>query len=819
METQRNIKNENERLNELYSYNILDTPEEKDYNDLVELVSHLCSTPVALISLVDRNRVWFKASKGVNVKELPRALSVCTKTIEQNELLVVDEQSFAKKKLPIETPFRYYAGFPLMSPNGFNVGTLCVIDYQNKNLTEQQVSGLKIIANQVMNLMNLRLNIRSLQDVKSKILQSESMFKLLAQSAPIGIFQTDHTGVGTYVNQKWCDIVGVSETEAQSIHWVAAIHPEDQQRFLNVWARVFLTKKEFNLNFRFQNKEKEIRWVKAHATPLFDEHEVFTGYVGTLEDITKEKLVEMKLEEKEQLFNLIALNSKDILTIFEANEEARCIYVSPSCKEIIGYGPEELVGLSPFEMMPFEQATILKEVYIPEILKGNSTRTENQLKKSDGSLIWVEALSKPIYDANGKIRTFQSSVREITERKKFEGQLKEEKIKAEESARAKSLFLSTMSHEIRTPMNAVIGLTNLLLTDNPREDQVHSLNLLKFSGENLLALLNDILDYNKIEAGKIELEKIPFNIQNTMQKLVDLQRGRAEAKGLKLNLDIDDQLPQLVVGDPLRLGQVISNLVGNAIKFTEKGNVSVVVNQVAQSQKTSTIRFRVTDTGIGIAEEKQKSIFENFSQGSNDITRKFGGTGLGLAISKKLVSLMDADIHVQSQLGKGTTFSFEVKLNLGEVVIEKKQKENQVVIDRALSILLVEDNPVNQLVASTFLKKWGMSVTFANNGAEAIDKIVMRKFDAVLMDLQMPEMDGYEATLRIRNMDGEYYKNVPVLALTASVLPEIQQQVKDSGFNDFVTKPFQPNDLYNAIIRNVNRVDTEESNNKFNAAA
>ncbi len=805
------LLSEQARLKELHFYNILDTKNENDFNDLVKLAAQVCGTPFALISFVDKERVWFKASVGVTIKEGPRSLSFCNHTIEHaHELIVNDltqDERFKNSPLVMGPPFiKFYGGVPLVSSSGFRLGTVCVMDLKQRSLTDEQLSALKIIANQVMNLLNLRLNIHHLEAAKQKISENERRFMSLAQGSPVGIFQTDETGKGIYVNKKWRDIVGISEAQGYDFGWVAAIHPEDRQKFLKRWAHAFSSKTDFALRFRFQNSEKGTRWVKSHASPYYDERGNFIGYVGTLEDITKRKQAEDKLEESQRLFQLISTNSKDLLTIFEADESARCIYVSPSSKEVLGYEPEELMGLSPFEMMPPEQAQVLKEQYIPLILKGQSTRTENQLRKSDGSLIWVEALSKPIFDEHGRILTFQSSVREITERKKFEEQLREEKLKAEESARAKSLFLSTMSHEIRTPMNAVIGLTNLLMDENPRADQTQSLELLKFSGQNLMTLINDILDYNKIEAGKMEIEHIPFNVKSIVEKFVALSAPRAKSKEISFSCQLDERIPASICGDPTRLGQVLNNLIGNAIKFTNQGSVSVSAKVLEQNGDEYLLYFGVKDTGIGIAPGKQKRIFENFSQAEADVARKYGGTGLGLSISKKLLQLMGSEIQLNSVPGKGSEFYFELRCTASSVQNAQTETEAKEIVTRPLSILVAEDNKINQVVVTNFLEKWGMKVTIAENGLQAIEATRHEKFDAILMDLQMPAMDGFEATSEIRKINQPYYQAVPILALSASVLPEEKTRAQAKGFTDFISKPFQPEELKAKIVQYAGKV-------------
>jgi signal transduction histidine kinase/CheY-like chemotaxis protein len=375
------------------------------------------------------------------------------------------------------------------------------------------------------------------------------------------------------------------------------------------------------------------------------------------------------------------------------------------------------------------------------------------------------------------------------------------KEQAEAATKAKSQFLSTMSHEIRTPMNAVIGLTHLLLQNNPKSDQLEHLKLLKFSGENLLTIINDILDFSKIEADKLTLEDINFNLHELISTIFSIYGPKAEDKQIKLAVDIDRSVPRIVTGDPVRLNQVITNLVSNAIKFTPAGRVEVTVraeNLVGISRK---IIFSVKDTGIGIPNEKIVSIFESFSQANADITRKFGGTGLGLTISKRLVEMMGGQITVESILNYGSTFAFSVLMDEAREIPLQKISSHLPDDERSEKsrVLLVEDNHVNQVVAVSFLRHWNIAVDCVDNGVAALAKIKSKAYELVLMDLEMPELDGYTTTQEIRKMDDVYFHNVPILALTASAMSEVREQALQSGMNDLLTKPFNPDELHRKI--------------------
>lgn len=370
---------------------------------------------------------------------------------------------------------------------------------------------------------------------------------------------------------------------------------------------------------------------------------------------------------------------------------------------------------------------------------------------------------------------------------------------AENASKAKSEFLSMMSHEIRTPLNAVIGLTNFMLLDKPKKHHEDVLDTLKFSAENLLVILNDILDFNKIEANRIEFETVPVNIAELALKLKKVFERVAREKSLDITTTIDESITKPVMGDTTRLSQILSNLISNAIKFTKKGGVEIKIEELRREGNSITLRFSVTDTGIGISQEDQQKIFESFTQASSSVTREFGGTGLGLAITRKLLNLQEVDLHLRSERGKGAEFWFVQTFEMGEEeasFVRKPDVIGESQLNRA-NILLVEDNKINILVAEKFLKKWGVFIDVALNGHEAVEKVKARNYDLILMDLQMPVMDGYEASKRIRELG----ISTPIIALTASAMMGDREKIKKFGINDHVLKPFNPKELQNKLER------------------
>ncbi len=371
--------------------------------------------------------------------------------------------------------------------------------------------------------------------------------------------------------------------------------------------------------------------------------------------------------------------------------------------------------------------------------------------------------------------------------------LEEAKEEAERNARIKSEFLSIMSHELRTPMNAVLGMTQVIMEENPREDQLENLETMKLSAENLLDIINDILDYNRLESGKIILVKRDFSLKNLMNKLFKIFSLSLKKKGLQLNYSYDENLGDSFIGDEIRISEIISNLIANAIKFTDAGTITVDIKKIGIKTNSSLIRFSVKDTGIGISQQNIANIFNSFTQERTDTTRKYGGTGLGLSIVKKLLELMNGQIYVESKVGEGSKFYFEIELENSDkkfdiITAEPEKKPGAITLQK---ILIVEDNTVNQLVMKKMLKNTGIEIDIADNGKIGFEKVLKTKYDLIFMDLLMPEMDGYEATREIRNFD----KEIPIVALTADVMKGVEAKTKEAGMNSYLTKPVKKDEL------------------------
>lgn len=431
-------------------------------------------------------------------------------------------------------------------------------------------------------------------------------------------------------------------------------------------------------------------------------------------------------------------------------------------------------------------------------------------RAGDGSHYWVQATNAAVHDEDGVVLGYVSVRTDITENKLHQQRLEhtqqlllEATADAEAANRAKSGFLATMSHEIRTPMNGVLGMLGLLMDCDLPTEQKKLVRTARESADSLLVIINDILDYSKLEAGRIQLENITFSLNQILDSVISLLKSRADSKNLYLELDLAPDLPPWITGDPTRLRQILFNLIGNAIKFTERGGVRAIVSHKTTSSDGIEVSFEIRDTGIGIPKEARSRLFTRFSQADDSTTRRFGGTGLGLAISKQLANLMGGEIGVESVVGKGSRFWFTIiaqPADKPELLDSPAATAYDDLLDDRLRILVADDNHVNQMFVRALLTKRGHTVDVVSNGAEALVAVQRCSYDIVLMDVQMPEMDGVEATRRLRNLDGPA-GSIPIIALTANAMTGQREEYLAAGMDDYISKPIEPMQLFSSIVR------------------
>lgn len=437
--------------------------------------------------------------------------------------------------------------------------------------------------------------------------------------------------------------------------------------------------------------------------------------------------------------------------------------------------------------------------------KEKQINVEFQGKSEDDSPLYIDMNARFERDASNTVTYISSSLQDVSEKKKHEIRLMSAMEEAGKASKVKEEFLAAMSHEIRTPLNAIIGLTDQLIAQNPKKSQQQNLDIIQISSEHLLSLLNDVLDFSKIKAGKIKFDQKELLLKETVTNTVKSMSVSANNKGIKLETDFQDNLPHRIVTDKLRLNQILINLVNNAIKFTDKGSVKVSVRPLSQERGQARIRFSVIDTGVGIADNKLDKIFESFEQEDETTARKFGGTGLGLAICKQLVGLMGGELNVKSKLDEGSEFYFEADYQVASTADVNAGEEevipNSVGVLEGLKVLCVEDNEINQLVISQYFNNWKMNVTFAGTGKEAIKLYAQDEFQIVFMDIRLPDMTGYEITEKIRADFPN--RNEPIVAFTAEMDESTERKIKEVGMVAYLSKPFKSEDLFSTILENI----------------
>ncbi len=512
---------------------------------------------------------------------------------------------------------------------------------------------------------------------------------------------------------------------------------------------------------------------------------------------------EERIKESEEKYKQLVEEATEI--IYQTNPKGIFTYANKVALRIVDKKEEEFVGRHFLEFVRSDYRQMTERFYKEQFVNRIPlTYLEFPIINNKGEDVWIGQNLKLILK-DGYVTGSQAIARDITERKKWEAELLKAKELAENSKKIKEQFLANMSHEIRTPMNAILGLTDILREGQLNKEQAECLGAIKLSAENLLSIINDILDFSKIESGKVVFENVPFKLTDVLEGIVQTLHFSASRKNLALIFSVAENVPPVLMGDTVRLRQILLNLASNSIKFTEKGSIKIDVGLNEIKEENYTLLFKVSDTGIGIAADKLSSIFESFTQATNDTTRKYGGTGLGLTIARELIQQQGGDIKVESELGRGSDFIFTIRYKKSEtgenftvVSDEPTYTFNEL---KGTKVLLVEDNVMNQLLAKKVLNKWNFIIDVADNGRIGVEKIERNEYDIVLMDMQMPEMDGYEATKHIRTSMSENKAAIPIMAMTAHAMVGEIEKCLSMGMNDYISKPFNQTQLYAKIMK------------------
>lgn len=673
-------------------------------------------------------------------------------------------------------------------------GTLRYIKANAKVMRNAQGEALRIVG--------VNCDITTLKNAEQALKQSEEQFRGIFEKANCGIAYSDKNGKLMLCNDHFASMIKYTQEEIGNMDFLQLTHPEDTAIELPLFEEILSQKRDgYRLKKRYICKDGQVKWVDLAVSVIRDEQGNPLNYLGAVIDITKEKLLEEEIIEKEKRFRDVAEASGEC--IWELDAEGKYIFLTKPFEDMLGYTTEEGLGKTPFSFMPKDEEVRVGEYFMNEVAaKGIPFRglVHRSLTKA-GETVWQKVNGLPMIDKEGNIVGYRGAALDITAEKKAGEELEIAKERAEAANKAKTQFLANMSHEIRTPMNAVIGLGDVLndMIDNPRQKDV--LYKINSSSKMLLGVINDILDYSKIEAGKLELEHKQFRLEDVLSQLKVMFESKASQKGVELYFFPKGECAGLLLGDELRLTQALTNLLSNAIKFTHKGNITLTIECLhKQEHEKATISFSVEDSGIGMSEEHLSKLFKPFSQADSSTTRKHGGTGLGLVISKNIINAMGAEIAVQSQVGVGTKFSFTLDFELSACVTDAQTSNST-----AGKVLIVDDQEISREVLKSMLGRFGYAFDEASNGAEAIEciKTAEKKkspYDILLIDWNMPILNGVETIKELQTLyeQKELTSKVPTVFMVSGY----SKETIDLGsvtIDSFISKPVTQSALFDAI--------------------
>jgi PAS domain S-box-containing protein len=646
------------------------------------------------------------------------------------------------------------------------------------------------------------IDITEKKKYEQQLIEAEERYSLILMASNDGIFDYNIADNELYLSPQWKEMLGYFDDElgGNLIEWINLIDPDDRMEVNNLLEKLKNgTTTSATIEYRMYCRDGSFKWVWASFSVIFNldtPHRI----LGTHSDITERKTTEEMLKESE--FRYKSLFSKNSAVMLITDPETGKIQdINQAAVNYYGYDRASLMRMNISDISILSKDLMQKENIQAEKEKRSFRYSQHRL--ADGNIRDVEIYSSKIPVKSGIME--YSIIFDITERKKIEKELQKAKETAEEAFRTKSYFISNVSHEIRTPLNAIVGLTDLIIQDeNLTTALLENIKSIKYSSDHLLNVINDVLDFSKLEAGRVQIETTEFDVHNLVKETAQTINFRAKEKDITVNISVGADVPRILIGDPSRLRQILLNLLGNAIKFTIEGHIDIDVKPINESEDKIDLRFSISDTGIGIPESKLEKIFESFSQAETDTSRKFGGTGLGLTICRKLVELQGGTMGVKSLEGMGSTFWFDLTYEISQRAYMPDKTRGTATMKnlRGIKILLVEDDKMNQFVMSQIMKKWLAQIDIVNNGIQAIQKLEQKKYNLVLMDLHMPELNGYETTKVIRNPDSNVQDHdVPIIALTADVSIETRERVEQSGMNDFITKPSSQDEMYEKIMQ------------------
>jgi len=809
--------NERDRLAALYRYDVLDTAPEASFDRLTRMAARAFDAPIALISLVDKARQFLKSRLGTNVQEVPRDISPCAHAILTDEVTVVCDTTrdarFADNPLVTNEPhIRFYAAAPLTTKEGLRLGTICVLDVRTRPAPPSSLLALlRDLADEVVEQLEMRwqrrcfaTEARHLASSRENIEKAQQRAMQALESGHMGYWDRDaETDLITF-SPVLEEMLGIDhDTYDGSVDaWLRHVHPDDRPVILAKIARARRDGKNYELKYRPLTKDGSERWITSTGTYVKDAEGRFAGAHGVSWDSTDSELAARKLKVSEELFRV--LSDAAPIGIFRTDLDWNMTYANPTLAAYHGVPRNELMGkgwLREFDPDFREQSLLAIRS------QGEASESEHRLLLADGSTRWVRSRVTNLRDAAGNLLVKVGTVDDITEQRRMMQDLRQAKETAEVANRAKDMFLANVSHELRTPLNGVLGMSELLMDTGLNAEQLEMAETVRDSARGLLSVVNDMLDLSRIEAGRLAIDNRPFHLPSVLRQTISLFRAQAVNKRIALVMDYWEGLPEGFVGDPGRIRQILTNYLSNALKFSEAGEIRIEARRLSAGQAAGSLELElsVRDCGLGIAPEAQKKLFQPFSQVDASSTRRNGGAGLGLAICKRLAELMDGSVGVMSTPGEGSTFWVRLPMACDQSapaeVVSPPVKGNRIAATD-MRVLLVEDNPVNQKVARGALRRLGWEADTADNGLAAIELCQANEYAVVLMDCQMPEMDGYAATRRIRDWEEARGRaRVPIVALTAHAMNGDKELCLAAGMNDYLSKPLEFEELRQTLER------------------
>jgi PAS domain S-box-containing protein len=823
--------NETQRLTVVRQLRLLDTAPEERFDRFTRLAGAALRMPIALLTLMDGAREWFKSAYGLRqMQEVPRSHSFgAYAVLGDSRLLVIrdaskDRRFAAHPLVQGAEKVRFFAGHVLKNADGVPLGTLCVMDRQPQDFppaSRRALADLAQLAEQELRGLPLRDTLERLAQAERRAEEQHARFAVFMENLPNVAFLKDSAGRTIFGNRCHQEMFGVKLNEVVGKRDDEWLPPEVAAQTMAADRLVLATGNTLQLEEEIPTVLGVRHWLTFKFPVPTPSGERLLG--GVAVDITEQKQTEQELQDLLALQRAIVDSAN--VAIISTGPDRLVRNFNAAAERLLGYRAEEVIGRAQPDIWhdPAELQRIADEIEreTGEAMEPNAAvlrwgletggvvEHELTLIRKDGSTFRGALSITPVRASDAGITGYMGIIQDITERRLVEDAQRHAREEAEAANRAKSQFLANMSHEVRTPLNGILGVTAMLLETELPPEQRQLAEIVLTSAEGLLSIVNDILDFSKIEAGRTDLEKIDFELPGLLRSVAELQTARANEKCLTIVTEIAPDAPSRLHGDPLRLRQVLNNLLGNAIKFSDHGEIRLVVRVDHAAPDEVALRFDVADCGIGIPPEKQAKIFEPFTQADVSTTRLFGGTGLGLSICRHLVELMGGRLGVESEPGCGADFWFTASFGLPAISaasgppLEVEEAEPL----PKLRVLLAEDSAINRLVATHQLRKLGCDVEVVDDGQQAIDATATMRFDLVLMDCQMPVVDGYAATAAIRAREACEGSYTRIIALTANAMKGEKERCLAAGMDGYLSKPFRPAELHSLIDAVMRRVE------------